>query len=188
MAGGGADLQLVVSFLEDVPEAVWLLAGVENPEAFSRWIAARIPSAVGGRLRLLPPRADLRAVFAHCQLYMQLPSLDAGAAFGAMAISEEAAVLARQGSALAAVFYPGQAYATPASAAEILRRLAAEPDLRAKRLRRQRAKLKEEQSLDAFSASLWEYLSEAQVARQTRMTAVSTPAGLDAEERLRAAG
>ncbi|MBA3810178.1 MAG: hypothetical protein H0X27_00735 [Caulobacteraceae bacterium] len=161
MRDDAAGLKFVISFLEDRPEAVWLLVAIEDPEAFAKVIAPRVPAGVAERIRLLPVVPDLRAIYEHCHIYVHLPPLEGGNMGIAMAVAEGVPVLARQGTDGANTLLPSQAYADAPQAAKSLRRLAASPELRSRRLSRQREKIERDHSMAAASTALHGFLKDA---------------------------
>ncbi|MGI9168962.1 MAG: hypothetical protein ACR2FH_02130 [Caulobacteraceae bacterium] len=171
MKDDAAGLKFVISFLEDHVDAVWLLVAIEDPKAFSEVIAPYVPSAVAERLRLMPVVPDLRAIFEHCHIYMHLPSLGGGNMGIAMAIDEGVPVLAREGTDGANTLHPEQTYAHEKQAARILRRLAREPELRARRLSRQQTKIKRDHSIQSLSVAFGSFLPEALASFEARRTA-----------------
>lgn len=157
----GEALKFVIAFLEEHPSAVWLLVAIEDPAAFAEKIASYVPAAVEGRLRLLPVVPDLRAIYEHCQIYVHLPPLGGGNMGIAMAVAEGLAVLAGAGTDGANTLHPDQVFSTPRQAANMLRRLAADPDLRRLRAQRQQLKIERRHSVRASGVALARFVSEA---------------------------
>ena len=155
----GEALKFVIAFLEEHPSAVWLLVAIEDPAAFAEKIASYVPAAVEGRLRLLPVVPDLRAIYEHCQIYVHLPPLGGGNMGIAMAVAEGLAVLAGAGTDGANTLHPDQVFSTPRQAANMLRRLAADPDLRRLRAQRQQLKIERRHSVRASGVALARFVT-----------------------------
>ncbi|MDQ2860491.1 MAG: Stf0 family sulfotransferase [Pseudomonadota bacterium] len=161
MRDDAAGLKFVIAFLEEHLQAVWLLVAIEDPEAFAQVIAPYLPPGIADRIRLLPVVSDLRAIYQHCQIYMHLPTLGGGNMGMAMAVAEGIPVLAREGTDAANILWPDQVYRGPGHGAQVLRRLAADPEVRAQRVARQKRKLAREHSLQAVSESFQPLLADA---------------------------
>jgi|GEM_PF-1866880 len=179
MRNEAAGLKFVIAFLEEHRQAVWLMVAVENPEAFASVIAPYLPADVADRIRLLPAVNDLRAIYQHCHIYMHLPSLGGGNMGMAMAVAEGVPVLAREGTDAANTLWPDEVYRGPGHGAQVLRRLAADPDIRAKRAARQHRKLTREHSPQAVSGDLQPLLAQALANFETRpvRAPVRSPSG-----------
>ncbi len=168
MRDDAAALRLVIEFLEEHPTAVWLMVAIEDPAAFAEEIAALVPEAVADRLRLLPVVPDLRALYEHCQLYVHLPPLGGGNMGIAMAVAEGLPVLAGEGTDGANTLLPDQVFSSSRQAANMLRRLAADPALRRQRATRQKEKIERRHSVEASAAALARFMAEALERRRTR--------------------
>ncbi|MEP6966601.1 MAG: hypothetical protein ABI906_00840 [Pseudomonadota bacterium] len=177
MRDDAAGLKFVVTFLERHPLAVWLLVAIEDPEAFAHVIAPHVPATVAERIRLLPIVPDLRAIYEHCHVYVHLPPLEGGNMGIAMAVAEGIPVLARKGTDGANTLLPSQAYADAAQAAKSLRRLAASPELRSRRLAKQREKIERDHSLPAATAAFHTFLKDALANFEARRQAGPPNAG-----------
>ena len=168
MREDAAGLKFVISFLEDYPQAVWLMVAIEDPEAFAGVIAPHLPPGVAERVRLLPVMPDLRAIYEHCHIYMHLPFLGGGNMGIAMAIAEGIPAVAREGTDGANTLFPDQVYRNPREAAHILRRLAADPDFRLQRVKRQQRKIERDHSVKAASIAFHTFLAVALANFETR--------------------
>jgi hypothetical protein len=160
MADDAAGLTLVVTFLEEFLDAVWLLVAIEDPAAFGARIAPLVPAAVAGRLRLLPVMPDLRAVYEHCHLYMHLPGMEGGGMGMAMAVAEGLPVIAAKGTDAANFLPPDHAYPQALSAAKMLRRWASSSEVRRRKARKQKMVLDNVHSLDAAGAAFSPLLAQ----------------------------
>jgi hypothetical protein len=168
MQDDAQSLKFVVSFLEDRPQAVWLMVAIEDPGAFAQVIAPYLTPGLAERLRLLPVAPDLRAIYEHCHIYMHLPPLEGGNMGIAMAVAEGLPVLARENTDGANTLLPDQVYSSPDQAARMLRRLADEPELRAQRASRQKLKIERRHSLKAAGVAMRAFLAEALVNFEAR--------------------
>lgn len=156
-----AGLKFVTTFLRRNPQAVWLMVAIEDPAAFAEVIAPHLPPGVVGRIRLLPVVPDLRAIYQHCHIYVHLPALGGGNMGIAMAIAEGVPVVAREGTDGANTLLPNQIYSDADHAAKILRRLAANPELRSRRVAKQKLKIEQDHSMRAASVAFRGFLADA---------------------------
>jgi glycosyltransferase involved in cell wall biosynthesis len=154
----GKFAQWVAAFLLQNAEVAWLFVGVDQPEL----LAALTPPWQGllaaKRIRYLPFRSDLRAVYEHCDIYVHPFSVVGGGMGIAMAIAEGIPALVGHNSDAASFIPNALLYQNQDDLLARLGYLVAAPQQRHKVAARQRGHIETHHSLAAVSEYLYPIL------------------------------
>ena len=147
MINGGYILGLVLDFLTRQPDATWLMLGTVQPTPVLEAARAR-DAAAAERLVMMPRVNDVRAIYAHCQVYMHPHGDPGGGMATAMAVAEGLAVIVPSTSDSTNYLPPHASTQTAPEAFARLSRMAADPLFRQRQATAQRQYMERRNSLE----------------------------------------